>query len=457
MRTNELPGIPVINDGGRCVGIVTETDLVLPDDDGDLHLPHYVNIFGGTVFLEPLRKCEGKIKKAFASTAADMMTEDPVTVEPYTSIDEAARHHPRHRPQPAAGGRARAPGRRGHPRRRARRPRLGLGADMPAARARAGQHRRDPGQLPHAERARGRRHRAVRGGQGRRLRPRRRHRRPRGAGRGVPSGWRWPPPPRRRSCAPQDIVVPILVMGALSPEEARPGAGQRRRRGGVDARVPGARSRPRRPRVHVKLDTGMGRLGTNDLDEARALVRAVDLDQDASLAGVMTHFATADEPGDDHFPRQLERFTAFAAEVRGDHPGVIAHAANSAATLRDPAAHFDMVRCGIAVYGIDPFQQDAGRPGPGARAGAAQLRGGGQAVRARRQRRLRAPLDRRAADLGGHAADRLRRRLAARADQRLRRADRRPPPPAGGHGEHGQRDRRPRPRHRRRGGRRRPC
>ncbi len=41
MRDNELPGIPVINEGGRCVGIVTETDLVLPDDDGDLHLPHY--------------------------------------------------------------------------------------------------------------------------------------------------------------------------------------------------------------------------------------------------------------------------------------------------------------------------------------------------------------------------------------------------------------------------------
>ncbi len=90
MRTNELPGIPVVNEGGRCVGIVTETDMVLPDDDGDLNLPHYVNIFGGTVFLEPLRKWESKIKKAFASTAADMMSEDPVTVEPSTSIDEAA-------------------------------------------------------------------------------------------------------------------------------------------------------------------------------------------------------------------------------------------------------------------------------------------------------------------------------------------------------------------------------
>ena len=49
----------MVNAGGRCVGIVTEADIVLPDDDGDLHLPHYVNIFGGTVFLEPLRHFGG--------------------------------------------------------------------------------------------------------------------------------------------------------------------------------------------------------------------------------------------------------------------------------------------------------------------------------------------------------------------------------------------------------------
>ena len=90
LRENELPGVPVVNDGGRCVGIVTETDLVLPDDDGDLHLPHYVNIFGGTVFLEPLKRYEGKLRKAFASTAADMMSEDPTTVSPDTTVDEAA-------------------------------------------------------------------------------------------------------------------------------------------------------------------------------------------------------------------------------------------------------------------------------------------------------------------------------------------------------------------------------
>jgi CBS domain-containing protein len=91
MREHELPGVPVVNEGGRCVGIVTEADLVLPDDDGDLHLPHYVNIFGGTVFIEPLRRFEDRLRKAFASTAAEMMTEDPDTVDVDTTIDEAAR------------------------------------------------------------------------------------------------------------------------------------------------------------------------------------------------------------------------------------------------------------------------------------------------------------------------------------------------------------------------------
>ena len=72
----------------------------------------------------------------------------------------------------------------------------------------------------------------------------------------------------------------------------------------------------------------------------------------------MTHFATADERGDTFFDTQLERFTEWAHAIKREHPHAIAHAANSAATLRDPAAHFDMVRCGIAIYGMDPFGED---------------------------------------------------------------------------------------------------
>ena len=91
LRNRELPGVPVVDGDGRCVGIVTEADLVLPDDQGDLHIPHYINLFGGTVFLEPLGRFEQRLRKAFASKATDMMTSDPDTVAPDTTVQEAAR------------------------------------------------------------------------------------------------------------------------------------------------------------------------------------------------------------------------------------------------------------------------------------------------------------------------------------------------------------------------------
>jgi CBS domain-containing protein len=91
LREHQLPGLPVVDSDGRCVGIVTEADLVLPDDEGDLHIPHYVNLFGGTVFLEPLGRFETRLRKAFAATAADMMSSNPDTVEPDTSVRDAAR------------------------------------------------------------------------------------------------------------------------------------------------------------------------------------------------------------------------------------------------------------------------------------------------------------------------------------------------------------------------------
>lgn len=100
LRDNDLQGVPVVNEGGRCVGIVTEADLVIPDEEGDLHLPHYLQLFGGVVFLEPLKRFEDKIKKAFASTVKDLMSEDPVTVEASASVRDAAgiiaeKHHNR--------------------------------------------------------------------------------------------------------------------------------------------------------------------------------------------------------------------------------------------------------------------------------------------------------------------------------------------------------------------------
>jgi CBS domain-containing protein len=91
MRRHELPGVPVVNDAGRCVGIITDADLILSEEQGDLHLPHYFELFGGVVFLEPLRKFEDRLRKAFSSTARDLMTEDPITIDAAETVAKAAR------------------------------------------------------------------------------------------------------------------------------------------------------------------------------------------------------------------------------------------------------------------------------------------------------------------------------------------------------------------------------
>ena len=73
----------------------------------------------------------------------------------------------------------------------------------------------------------------------------------------------------------------------------------------------------------------------------------------------MTHFATADDRGDAFLAQQLARFEAWALPLKAANPSIVLHAANSAATLREPATHFDMVRAGVAIYGLDPFGIDA--------------------------------------------------------------------------------------------------
>ena len=144
----------------------------------------------------------------------------------------------------------------------------------------------------------------------------------------------------------QGIDAPILVMGALTP----PSCAWRSTQADVVAWTEEVAEAA--PRVHVKLDTGMGRLGTKDRELALRLA-ARD-----NVVGLMTHFATADDLEDDLFDAQLEAFGAFVEAV-GRHD-LLVHAANSAAALREPASHFDMVRCGIAVYGMDPFGADPG-------------------------------------------------------------------------------------------------
>ena len=154
----------------------------------------------------------------------------------------------------------------------------------------------------------------------------------------------------------EGLDAPILVMGALTRDEARLALASRAE---IVAWEPGfVEALEGAGRVHVKYDTGMGRLGARAPEQVSAVAAAIDAAAGLELAGLMTHFATADEPGDDHFPHQLRLFTEFAADFRRAHPGVPVHAANSAAVYRDPAAHFDFARCGVAIYGLDPFQED---------------------------------------------------------------------------------------------------
>ncbi len=163
------------------------------------------------------------------------------------------------------------------------------------------------------------------------------------------------------------IEAPILVMGAISADELPLAlcAGAElvawSERFVEELRERDDLSEP--VKLHVKLDTGMGRLGTRDPDEA---LRVAELVRNSGgrfeLAGAMTHFATADEDPE-FLALQLARFEPFARRVRELAPNAAVHAANSAATLREPRSHFDFVRCGIAIYGADPMQQDPAAAG----------------------------------------------------------------------------------------------
>jgi alanine racemase len=110
-------------------------------------------------------------------------------------------------------------------------------------------------------------------------------------------------------------------------------------------------------RVHLKIDTGLSRNGCY-VDDWPDLVAATAGQRAVHVAGIWSHFAYADEPGHPTIGKQLDAFRAAldVAESLGVQPDV-RHIANSAATLTLPEAHFDLVRPGIAVYGLTPVPQ----------------------------------------------------------------------------------------------------
>ena len=117
-------------------------------------------------------------------------------------------------------------------------------------------------------------------------------------------------------------------------------------------------------RVHLKVDTGLGRNGAWD-DELESLLGALasaQAKQAVEVVGLFSHFAYADAPQHPTVRAQQERFDGICAQVEraGIHPQV-RHLANSAATLTNPSAHYDLVRPGLSVYGLSPVP-DLGAP-----------------------------------------------------------------------------------------------
>jgi len=111
-------------------------------------------------------------------------------------------------------------------------------------------------------------------------------------------------------------------------------------------------------RVHLKFDSGMGRLGAQDPERVASLAEMAASSEGIHLEALWTHFATADEldgPGADFLRAQLDRFLELGEGLKATYPSLLLHAANSAALLREPDSRLDMVRPGVALYGLDPF------------------------------------------------------------------------------------------------------
>ncbi|MCU1352644.1 MAG: alanine racemase [Acidimicrobiales bacterium] len=159
------------------------------------------------------------------------------------------------------------------------------------------------------------------------------------------------------------IRVPVIVLSQASPDELHDLVAYDLEAtvdtsDGVAALAAAAieRARPAgRPlRVHLKVDTGMHRVGAQP-DEVVRLAKELSAAPGLALASVWTHCAVADEPGDPFTSTQLDRYEAVLADLAaaGIEPA-LRHAANSATTLDHPRGRYDLVRCGIVVYGLAP-------------------------------------------------------------------------------------------------------
>ncbi|HEV2781449.1 MAG TPA: alanine racemase [Actinophytocola sp.] len=155
------------------------------------------------------------------------------------------------------------------------------------------------------------------------------------------------------------ITAPMLCWLNTADTDFRPGiatdidvAASSRRE--LDAIVDGARRAGRPARVHLKIDTGLGRNGC-PADLWPALVDAAAAEEFVEVVGIWSHLACADEPGHPSIDEQAKRFDDAYRVVRAAGLEPMRHLANSAATLNRPDLHHDLVRVGIAMYGLNPL------------------------------------------------------------------------------------------------------
>lgn len=108
LAKTDLGAIPVVDEGSRVVGIVSESDLILSEEESDLHLPHYLNIMGGIVFVGSMKGFEERLEKAFATKVSELMTPEPIVAHDYEAVDRVAKkiadEHHNHLPVVDADG-----------------------------------------------------------------------------------------------------------------------------------------------------------------------------------------------------------------------------------------------------------------------------------------------------------------------------------------------------------------
>lgn len=152
------------------------------------------------------------------------------------------------------------------------------------------------------------------------------------------------------------ITAPILVLGAARPEDVQVAAKfnitlTAFQKEWLQEAIKHLKTEDRIS-FHIKVDTGMGRIGVRSLPELTAIEQIISENDQFILEGIYTHFATADELDETYFRQQLALFDSMANGLK-EEPKYI-HSCNSAAALRYPSAYFNAVRIGIAMYGLTP-------------------------------------------------------------------------------------------------------